>query len=171
MRKFAEAGEGFNVAVRLNVQEYKERRYVNGKRTKGFCPITAPRTKHAYRVLETNAVPLHATPMPRWQRSRADCNNDARWGGHRVAVEPGDGYTKSQNNRITFSSGLSILGVGFTTANTWTKSSSVGYNWGTKYKQYLLCGDGGHRDRTGVPDPKTWVNLFAAGWREKGRAN
>jgi hypothetical protein len=171
MRKFAQAGEGFNVAVKLDVQEWKERKYINGKKTKGFCPITAPPTKHAYRVLQTNTVPLSAKPMPSWQLKRADCNNAARWGGHRIRVNSGAGYTKSQNNRISFSSGLSVLGVGFTTANTWTKSSSITYNWGTKYKLYLMCGDGGTLDpATHEPDAKTWMNLFVAGWREKGRA-
>ena len=122
-------------------------------------------------MVNTAARELAAPAMPEWQRKRADCNNEARWRGKRVRLDPGLFYTKNQNNQVKYSAGLSVAGVGFTTANTWSKSSSIRYIWKNDYKQYWLCGDGGRTDEFGDPDPKTWVNLFAGADTSSGRTS
>jgi len=111
--------------------------------------------------VETASKAISAPKMPQWQRGRADCNNAGRWRGQRIVLDPDTRYTKNQNNKITYKRGLSVLGVGFNTSNTWSHSSSITYTWGHRYKRYWLCGDGGGRDSAGTPNPKTWINLFA----------
>ena len=167
MAKIAEAGTGYNVSVNLILRPERLRRYVNGKR-RGYCKRTVG-PKKVYQVVNTAAVALAAPAMAEWQRKRADCNNDARWRGHRLSYPPGYRFTKNQNNQVKYSAGLSLAGVGFTTANTWGQSSSVGYVWKSAYKQYWICGDGGRRDGLGKPDPKTWINLFAGADTSSGR--
>jgi len=167
MGKIAEAGEGYNVSVNLILRPERLRRYVNGKR-QGYCKRTVG-PKKVYRVVNTAAQALGALAMPKWQRKRADCNNDARWRGKRVPVFPGLRFTKNQNNQVKYSAGLSVAGAGFTTANTWSKYSSIGYVWKSAYKKYWICGDGGRNNELGQPDPTTWVNLFAGADTSSGR--
>jgi len=158
--KTAIAGSGYNVFVNLNMKAERLQRFENGKR-KGYCKRTVG-PKKVYRVIETSAKPMSALRMPSWQRGRADCNNNGRWtDSHRINIDPDSTYTKNQNNKITYKRGLTVLGIGFSTANTWSRSSAITYKTGHKYKRYWLCGDGGGKDSRGIPDFRTWTNLFA----------
>lgn len=161
------ANKGYNMFVRLIVQPERLRRYVNGKR-EGYCKRTAG-PKRVFKVVGTAANPLEDPPMPASQRRRADCNNAQRWGGRRVRLKPDYYFRKDDGHKISFSRGLTVLNIGYTTANTYARSSAVRYDWKHRYKAYWICGDGGKRNALREPDPVSWINLFAGADLDSGR--
>lgn len=153
--------QGYNVARTVYFKEEVLREELNGRRSGKNCPRTVG-PRRVFSAVGEDSGDLPRTRMPSSQFRRADCNDAARWQGKRRQFQPDGGFTKTTGETRSFSRGVSVLGLGVTTSTGWATTSSVGYDFGQRYRAYWLCGDGGRRDAGGNPDPETWSSMFGA---------